>query len=43
MFSHKAANASAPLPMGLVPTQSIVVPTDQTLDKLRSRGERTRK
>src|SRR6266849_1500633 len=29
-----AANASAPLPMGLVPAQSIVVPSDQTLDKL---------
>jgi len=29
-----ATNASAPLPMGLVPAQSIVVPTDQTLDKL---------
>src|SRR4030081_3260210 len=28
------ANASAPLPMGLVPAQSIVVPSDQTLDKL---------
>src|SRR5258708_1325162 len=29
-----AANASAPLPMGLLPAQSIVVPSDQTLDKL---------
>ena len=29
-----AANASAPLPMGLVPAQSIVVPPYQTLDKL---------
>src|SRR5258708_3424979 len=29
-----AANTSAPLPMGLVPAQSIVVPSDQTLDKL---------
>src|SRR6266481_5243246 len=29
-----AANASAPLRMGLVPAQSIVVPSDQTLDKL---------
>src|SRR3984893_13638687 len=29
-----AANASAPLPMGLVPALSIVVPSDQTLDKL---------
>jgi len=29
-----AANASATLPMGLVPAQSIVVPSDQTLDKL---------
>ena len=27
-------NASAPLPMGLVPAQSIVVPSDQTLDRL---------
>src|SRR6202023_3208164 len=29
-----SANGSAPLPMGLVPAQSIVVPSDQTLDKL---------
>src|SRR6266849_6189506 len=29
-----AANVSAPLPMGLVPAQSIVVPPYQTLDKL---------
>src|SRR5712672_2451776 len=29
-----AANTSTPLPMGLVPAQSIVVPSDQTLDKL---------
>src|SRR6267142_1196588 len=29
-----AASASAPLPMGLVPAQSIVVPSDQTLDRL---------
>jgi pyruvate dehydrogenase (quinone) len=29
-----AAKASAPLPMGLLPAQSIVVPSDQTLDKL---------
>ena len=29
-----AANTAAPLPMGLVPAQSIVVPSDQTLDKL---------
>src|SRR6266446_5007009 len=29
-----AANTSAPLPMGLVPAQSIVVPPYQTLDKL---------
>jgi pyruvate dehydrogenase (quinone) len=29
-----AANTSAPLPMGLVPAQSIVVPSDPTLDKL---------
>src|SRR5260221_43602 len=28
------ANASAPLPMGLVPAQSVVVPSEQTLDKL---------
>jgi pyruvate dehydrogenase (quinone) len=29
-----AVNASAPLPMGLVPAQSTIVPTDQTLDGL---------
>src|SRR5258708_11101968 len=29
-----AANASAPLPMGLIPAQSIVVPPYQSLDKL---------
>src|SRR5712671_3792597 len=28
------ANASAPLPMGLLPARSIVVPSDQTLDRL---------
>src|SRR6266851_3356091 len=29
-----AANASAPLPVGLVPAQPIVVPSDRTLDRL---------
>jgi pyruvate dehydrogenase (quinone) len=29
-----AVNASAPLPMGLIPAQSTIVPTDQTLDGL---------